>query len=47
MSLTGDADGDGSEGSVLPRSQNVMFNAASKDSHEEEALEAPISRAYI
>lgn len=47
MSPTGDADGDGGEGTVLPRGQNVMFSAASKDNHEEEELEAPISRAYI
>lgn len=44
MSPTGDADGDGDEGFILPRSQNVMFSAASKDGHEEEELEAPISR---
>lgn len=47
MSPTGDADGDGGEGSILPRNQNVMFSATSKDNHEEEELEAPISRAYI
>ncbi|EIM91900.1 UPF0052-domain-containing protein [Stereum hirsutum FP-91666 SS1] len=46
MSPTGDADGDGGEGSILPRNQNVMFSATSKDNHEEEELEAPISRLY-